>query len=244
MVDKARERFAREIREGRLTLLNVGIGAGSGNANFWISEQPEWSSFDKAIASRDGAAHTLTAVPVVPFPDLLAEHGVPHYLKIDIEGNDRLCVEPLQGATLPTYISVEAECVGDGEVLSDEQATEMLRLLRDVGYRRFKLLDQQGWTPVRPKPRRLLNRVVTSAARGRLQLPGLANLAEKLTDSARLAALGFRFDHGSSGPWGDDIPGGWMNFETARSTYLRERSAHFSQERALYSFWCDWHATF
>jgi FkbM family methyltransferase len=101
MVEKAALRFAGEIRAKRLTLLNVGISETPGTATFWISDVPEWSSFDRAIASRDGTAHRPVSVSVVPFSQLLAKHGVPYYLKIDIEGNDRLCVDALRVARFP-----------------------------------------------------------------------------------------------------------------------------------------------
>ncbi len=57
MVEQAKVRFAKEIQAQRLTLLNVGISRTPGTASFWISDKPEWSSFSKALASRDGTAH-------------------------------------------------------------------------------------------------------------------------------------------------------------------------------------------
>lgn len=244
MVERARLRFAREIEAGRLTLLNVGISEAPDVATFWISDVSEWSSFDLAIASRNGVRATPVPVPVAPFSQLLSANGVPHYLKIDIEGNDRLCVSALRGAQMPKYISVEAECTGHATALDDDQATAMLCLLRDAGYRQFKLVNQYGWIPVRPNAFATLSvRLLNSAARGRLRVGGLSKIADKFTDSARIRTLGFDFSFGSSGPWGDDIPGDWMPFEKARSAYLRERKAYFSTGRPLHSFWYDWHAT-
>ena len=198
MIERARLRFAKEIFAKRLTLLNVGISRMPGTATFWISDQPEWSSFDRTIASRNGTPHRSVSVPTAPFSQLLAEHGIPHYLKIDIEGNDSLCVETLREVEPPKYISVEAECVGDSVVFSDEEAIAMLKLLRDVGYQRFKLVNQGfGWTPVRCSVAvRFCVRVVTSAARGRLTVRGLSGIADRFTDSGRLEALRFPFS-----PW-------------------------------------------
>jgi len=257
MIERARSRFSEHIKAKRLTLLNVGIAATPGTATFWISDNSEWSSFDKTIASRGGTAHRPVPISVVPFSQILAEHGVPHYLKIDIEGNDRLCVEALRGAELPKCISVEAECVGDSANLSDEDAVAMLALLREVGYRRFKLVNQKDvgshrfklvnqtrGTLVRSNAAEIFRkRLVYSAARGRLRVRGLSTIAQRLMDSPP-AAFEFNFFKGSSGPWGDDIPGDWMTFDEARSTYLGERHSYFSQKRSLFSFWYDWHATF
>lgn len=246
MVENARSRFAEEIRSGRLTLLNVGISSEPGNATFWMSDKPEWCSFDRQIASRDGTAHRPVTVRAVLFGQILEKYGVPHYLKVDIEGNDRLCVETLRGTTIPQYISVETECVGDSAVLSEEESLSMLELLRKIGYHRFKLVDQtNGWTPVRPSGvARLSVRLANRLACGRLRIRGLSGMADRFTDSTRIAGLKFNFCPGSSGPWGNDIPGAWMQFEKARSAYLRERRAFCANSRPLYSFWYDWHATY
>jgi FkbM family methyltransferase len=244
MIERAQSRFAYEIAANRLTLLNVGISDTPGTATFWVSERAEWSSFDRAVASRSGTPHKAVPVPTLPFHEILAEHGVPHYLKIDIEGNDRYCVEALAAAELPKHISVESECVGDSAELADPEALQMLELLRSVGYKRFKLVNQGGWSPVRPSAlARYGLRLATSASRGRLRAVGLARIANRFTDKARIAALGFDFSPGSSGPWGDDIPGAWMGFDKARCLYLQVRRSFFSRP-SLSSFWYDWHATY
>src|SRR6187399_1860552 len=74
MVEKAKVRFAKEIAAKRLILLNVGISSEMGTETFWISDVPEWSSFDRAIASRDGTSHRPVPISVVPFSKLLADH--------------------------------------------------------------------------------------------------------------------------------------------------------------------------
>ncbi len=56
--ERANERFAREIEAGRLTILNVGIAQGQGEASFWVCEDhTDWSSFDRGNASRQAAQH-------------------------------------------------------------------------------------------------------------------------------------------------------------------------------------------
>ena len=243
-VQRAKLRFSREIEAGRLTLLNVGVAEAPGTATFWISDVPQFSSFDPALATRGGVRANRVPVPVAPFSQILSENGVPYYLKIDIEGNDRHCLNALRGTRTPKYISVEAEHPGDSETFDDDQATAILSLLRDVGYQRFKLVNQVEWTPVRPNRFAAFGRrLAASAAGGRLKVKGLSKIAERFTDSARIKELGFDFSFGSSGPWGDDIPGAWMPFEKARATYLRERRAYFSANRPLHTFWYDWHAT-
>jgi len=58
--------------------------------------------------------------------DIVAEHGVPYYLKIDIEEADLDAVESLGCLkTLPRYVSAEAH------------STRIVEALHDRGYRRF-----------------------------------------------------------------------------------------------------------
>src|SRR5262245_23594285 len=103
------ERFRREIDAGRLTIVNVAIADRAGVLPFWVSDDHlEWSSFDRAIAARDGTAHHAIDVRSVTFETLLAEHGVPYYLKVDIEGSDHLCLAALRAADLPAFMSAEA----------------------------------------------------------------------------------------------------------------------------------------
>jgi FkbM family methyltransferase len=246
MVERARLRFSKEILARRLTLVNAGVSESEGTATFWISDSPEWSSFDKAIASRNGTGHRPVPVPTVPFSQLLAEHGTPHYLKIDIEGNDRVCVDALRGRELPRYISMETECLGDSKVLSDEQAAVTLELLREIGYLRFKLVNQNGWIPVGSnRAAYFVRHLFQSAARGRLRVRGLSKIAYRFTVPGRIAAVsGFALSPGSSGPWGDQISGDWMSFEKAKSVYLQARRLHFRRRVSPFSFWYDWHATY
>jgi FkbM family methyltransferase len=246
MVERARLRFSKEILAKRLTLVNAGVSETEGTATFWISDSPEWSSFDKTIASRNGTAHRPVPVPTVPFSQLLAEHGIPHYLKIDIEGNDRLCVDALRGTKLPRYISIEAECHGDSKVLSDEQAATTLELLSEIGYGRFKLVNQNGLIPVGSnRAAYFVRHLFQSVARGRLRVRGLSKIAYRFTVPGRIAAAsGFVINPGSSGPWGDDISGDWMSFEEAKSVYLHARHLHFRRRVSPFSFWYDWHATY
>ena len=181
----------------------------------------------------------------MPFGELIAEYGVPHYLKIDIEGNDGCCVEALKGISLPEYVSVESECVGDSTVLSDDEATAMLELLRDVGYRRFKLVNQfRSWNSNSSNVAACFGkRAISKAVRGLARLAGTSAIVWKLAHSVPATKLGIDITNGSSGPWGNDAPGVWMSFEEARSTYLQKRHSFFAEDRPLYSFWHDWHAT-
>src|SRR5687768_1537116 len=106
LVELARQRFAAEIAQGRLTICGVGIAAEEGEAEFWVSdEQSVWSSFNKAAAGRGDLPLHSVKIRCVRFGRLLAEHGVPLFLKIDIEGNDIHCLRDLNRGDLPRWVS-------------------------------------------------------------------------------------------------------------------------------------------
>jgi FkbM family methyltransferase len=54
LVAAAKRRFAREIAEGKLAVLNVGIAPQEGIADFYVASNHQWSSFSKEVASRRG----------------------------------------------------------------------------------------------------------------------------------------------------------------------------------------------
>src|SRR4051794_29438379 len=108
---QARDRFSNEIESGRLTIVNAGVAETFGTAPFWICEENStWNSFQRKIAARNGMKHHAVTIPTRPFRDILDEYGTPLYLKIDIEGNDHLCIRDLAGRPLPRFVSMETEC--------------------------------------------------------------------------------------------------------------------------------------
>jgi FkbM family methyltransferase len=139
LAEAARKRFCHDIEAGNLEIVNAGIAAHEGITEFWICDgKSEFNSFHKDIAARDGYPHHRIEVPTVRFASVLERFGTPYFLKIDIEGNDVLCLGDLSPSSLPRFISVESECTtGDGAT-SVEDGLLVLRTLRDLGYRRFQ----------------------------------------------------------------------------------------------------------
>jgi FkbM family methyltransferase len=229
MIDAARRRFDREIRSNQLTLLNTAISDTTGPCSFWVCDDfSMWNSCHRDIASRDNSQHHRIEIPGERFENILAEYGVPHYLKVDIEGNDHLCLTSIGGPTSPPYISVEAECGGSEAALGENEYLQNLRLLAAAGYHRFKLIDQETLAPVR---------------RGHTRSPEWWNQHRSLRGEVE-RRFKCSFPVGSTGPWGEDAAGPWMGFNEAVDVYCKWREAFFRIEsRALYSFWCDWHAS-
>jgi FkbM family methyltransferase len=244
LVEAAMLRFSNEIKSGRLTILNLGIAEGSGTGTFWVSDDLSVrNSFQEQLASRDGARHHSIEIRTRRFSEILDQYGIPFYLKVDIEGNDFLCLRDLTGKPLPQFISVEAECVGDDNDIEVNGPLANLSLLYELGYTRFKLIGQSD---LRVAPhsnlQALIQRFVKSAAYGRIRFPVFSELARLLTGHAYLQRKhGFRFAFGSSGAWGDGTPGRWLSLEQSEALYIKVRNRYSKVTGA--DFWYDWHAT-
>src|SRR5262245_54069615 len=141
-ITKARVELSEEVQSGKLILVHAAVAEkDDGHATFYVSELSDWSSLDSCVAERHTAA-TAVSVPCRTLASLFQQFGTPVYCKIDIEGADALALESLRGvAELPKFISCEAECSGKIR-WSDERSLHTLDVLRELGYGRFKLVDQ------------------------------------------------------------------------------------------------------
>lgn len=226
LAENLRARFSTQIASGDFVLLNVGVAAEEGQAEFWMSDLTEWSSFDRRIASRNGMGHRAVTVPTRPFGSIVAENGVGYYCKIDIEGHDRYCLTGLTPQTAPRYISIE---------MLHRDAGEDLRLLKELGYTKYKVISQVtrcqpwDWTTylgyAAPRSISQLTRRATRRLRG------------VTTDGD------WRFAQNSSGAFAEDTPGPWRSHETALRTwkFLRDVDQKFNAKGL--GEWFDIHAT-
>ena len=130
----AQHRFATAIGEGRLTIINAAISNETGEAPFHINlDNDHWSSLDLGWAGRDASRCREIRVPCVTLAGLFGEFGVPHYLKVDVEGADQAVLDQLRGRdVLPQYVSVE-DC---------RFGFQFMETLASCDYDGFKLLDQ------------------------------------------------------------------------------------------------------
>ncbi len=233
-----RERFAAAIAEGRLTLVNKAIAVQPGEADFWICDELRvWNSFDKSIASRNGLPCHAIKVQTLPLRDLLAEYGVPYYLKVDIEGHDHIAIADVSPSDAPEFISMELNSVDD------------FYLLRSKGYQRFKCIQQGYFTQVLSP--RLSFQSALSMAVTRLKSTPLANRLRAAYKEIRpsvpatLPSGVWAFDPGSSGPFGDETAGEWLPFEDVMHAWLSQQLGHkmgYRVEPANAHNWYDLHA--
>ena len=245
LIEQARVRFASEIRAGRLEIVNLAIGPERQTAPFWICEErSEWNSFDRAIASREGLSCHAVEVQCVPFRDVLRQYGVPSYLKIDIEGHDHYCVADLDPTDLPKYISLEM-----GQM-------EPLFKLRDLGYTRFKLITQNDhsqlavdlfstreWLKRQLRPHPSLYQLGGRLAKARSHLPSFWSKERRSASATPTKANGWKFEMGSSGPFGEDTAGTWQTFDDAAYTWLTYQLGRSHYGPPGLWVWHDVHAT-
>jgi FkbM family methyltransferase len=244
LAEQGRRRFREAIATGRLQLLHLGIAETSGTLPFYRNEVKSiWNSFRLDLVSRNGLPFHVVTVPAVRFGEVLAEHGVPYYLKIDIEGNDHLCLRDLDPENLPKYVSLEVQ---DHRERDETGAVESLLLLSSLGYQRFKLIRQWDWLTL-PLPLtqrvRWMRRLSSSMAEGKLSRLGMAFLGRRWSPHAQIQDRNhWRFERGSSGPWGEGTLGKWMDLDQARDTYLEARRVYFADPANPDQIHWDWHA--
>jgi hypothetical protein len=121
-------------------------------------------------------------VPTSRFAAVLERFGRATYCKIDIEGDDELCLEDITEATAPKFVSVE---------LMDSQ--RQVRRLQALGYTRFQIISQRTFRPpgtalaFKRRLPRSLRRLAVSAEARLVRLNAVAD---------------WTFPRGSSGPFG------------------------------------------
>jgi FkbM family methyltransferase len=138
-----RDRFADALADGRLTIVEGAI-ADSHQPTVRFYRHPVlsvWGSVEEDWASRNTAPGETQELEVatVDFGACLRAYGVPYYMKVDIEGADRLCIEALRPfGDRPAYLSLESE-KRDFRALEAE-----VDLLEALGYDRFAAVEQSS----------------------------------------------------------------------------------------------------
>lgn len=184
-------KFAAEIASERLALVDCAIARVAGEVTFFVNESASvWGTTRADWAERNrklGAASREITVAARTFGAVLAQYGVPHYLKVDVEGVDLDCIRALADvAARPNFVSIESNKVSWAGLL------EEFDILTGLGYTKFKVVDQRA-VPSQQEP--------SPALEGR--------------------TTGHVFHAGSSGLFGNDLPGIWLTAAQAIARYRR-----------------------
>ncbi len=132
MVAELRSRFSTEILSQTVTIEACGIAENIGELDFYAHDHDDWSSFELNSRFSEGN-YRVFHVKTNTIELLVAKHGVPYYLKADIEGGERHIVNQLPLLkSLPLYFSFENNPYTDSQ----------LEIMRSLGYDRFKVIEQ------------------------------------------------------------------------------------------------------
>ncbi len=220
--ERARQRFADAIREGRLTLLNVAIAPEAGVAQLIVNERDWGRNTLNALLPHSTAwagvpMHTLE-VRAVRFKDVLAEYGVPYYLKVDIETFDHYCLEDLDPSDLPPCTSpFEAQSIRD------------LVTAREKNYTNFKVIRQQDHCQAFYDPHIHQAAAESKPSAWPALVPALGLSKRLRRDGASTPVMkraGYQprsdwyFAEGQSGPFGEETDGPWRSFAQTAMTWM------------------------
>jgi FkbM family methyltransferase len=219
LVQRARARFQTQIAAGQMVIEPVGICDRPGKGLFWVNEvRSVFSSFDRTRASRGTTHCHAVGVDCVTFGSLLKKHGVPYYLKLDVEGAETYCLASLRPIGNPQYVSVEAE------------SFEQLLLLWELGYRQFKIVDQMRHNSRFPS--------FTNENPFSRLVKGMCGYADRLKNRT----VKVPFPRGCSGPFGEDTSGRWQTLEEVAYNWLHLRFGHNNRGNLKSDSWYDFHA--
>jgi hypothetical protein len=147
----------------------------------WGTLNPDWVARNE----RRGAPSNQIEVERVNILEAFERWGMPYYLKIDIEGSDTAVLRALlETNERPQYVSFESD------INSYKQALRDIELLRSLGYRKFKPVQQ-------------------------CTIEGTHSRFSTRTGDD----LEYTFERGASGPFGEDIAGSWLTCQECRRAY-------------------------
>lgn len=145
LVKKGGKRFGQAKDAGKFKLVHAGIAEKKGQTlTFWVNKASDkFSSFLEDVGCRypggqypkpgDHSYCSRITVKTNTCADLVRAHGTPRYLKVDVEGMDRTCLQSLSDLPRekrPRYVSKE----------NVEEAD--FGVLLSLGYTKFKAVNQ------------------------------------------------------------------------------------------------------
>ena len=142
LVNYCSERFSSDILKGNLVIISGAVARdrSEGSVVFFQNANSVWGTIDEGWATRNaklGSPSVEIVVRVINVQKLFSKFGVPHYLKIDIEGQDLTALLALKGlGELPHYVSVEFDKVDFAEL------TREFNIFSELGYKKFKIVQQ------------------------------------------------------------------------------------------------------
>jgi FkbM family methyltransferase len=148
-VRTCRHRLKEFIAQGQLTIIEGAIldlnatDAGQKKVQFYKNDTATaWGTIRVDWAERNarlGRSSSMIEVDVVDFAGVIQAYGVPHFMKIDIEGCDMVCINALRSfSKRPDYVSVESDKTSFANIKREIDA------LTDLDYDSFQAVEQSA----------------------------------------------------------------------------------------------------
>ncbi len=149
LVSYCKQRFATHLEAGKLIIIEGAIvdpkdlSIGQKKIRFYKNDSLSvWGTVCSEWAERNdhrGTSSTVVEVEVIDFVRILEEYGIPHYMKIDIEGCDIVCINALkQFKEVPNYISLESSKTSFSAIKAEIES------LSELGYQIFQAVEQSS----------------------------------------------------------------------------------------------------
>jgi FkbM family methyltransferase len=231
-------RFETEIRQGRVTIVNAGVLKEPGEFTFYRNLSDDgWSSFEPEEGKIGGKWEELK-IHCVTTQQLMAEHGKPFFMKVDIQGSDIQTLHSITAATAPAYVSLELN-----------YADPIVERLIELGYSAFKFVNGETYWPTPPifesqtgwRLLRKIGRVAPFVRNGICRLPQRLRPNSEYDPPGKYSPEGYAFGPHSSGPFGERAAGSWLKSAAALRWYrnLKENYRRDGKEKEM---WWDVHA--
>jgi len=149
LVSFSKIRLKNFIDQGRLTIIEGAIVAVDAKdmtqkqTRFYKNDSNSlWGTTCGSWAERNirlGASSRTISVDKINFEVVLQNYGVPHYMKIDIEGSDMICLNVLKKfRERPNYLSIESDKISFAKIKYE------IHVLLDLGYDSFQAIEQSA----------------------------------------------------------------------------------------------------
>ena len=146
LIQLCKTRFENFIASGQLVIvegaiLDPEIAATNKKIQFFKNEKNSvWGTVCTNWAERNerlGCPSNTIEIDTVDFVGALKKYGIPHYLKIDIEGCDMFCVNALKKFTeRPDFVSLESDANSFKNIRNE------IDTLVGLGYESFQAIEQ------------------------------------------------------------------------------------------------------
>ena len=149
LASHCRTRLRDFIDQGRLVIVEGAIvdreaaDAGLKKTRFYKSDTVSvWGTVRSDWAERNmkfGTSSKSIEVDTVDFGEVIQKYGVPHYMKIDIEGLDLVCVKAMEQFSVPPdFISLESSKTRFADIQRE------IEVLEKLGYNAFQAVEQSA----------------------------------------------------------------------------------------------------